>query len=260
MDSLKLITLNVELHRHWDIILPFLKREDADVICLQECFDRDAQAIANELGCAYKHLPMTKMPYIVNGSSSSTPQGIALLSKLPLRHIESRYYYKPSKGINNYKHATPTEKRATVHQGIIFARVEKNGTSFTIGTTHFTWTPDGGVNESQETDAAALFKILESIPELVLCGDFNVPRGLNNEIYKKFTDRFKDNIPADITTTIDIPNHRIRHDPVEAAKLATYVVDYIFSTPEYVVSSVQCISGVSDHCAISATVSRGMRA
>ena len=33
---MKLISLNIELNRHHDLVLPFLKKEKPDVICLQE--------------------------------------------------------------------------------------------------------------------------------------------------------------------------------------------------------------------------------
>lgn len=42
-------------------------------------------------------------------------------------------------------------------------------------------------------------------------------------------------------------------------KLATFVVDYIFSTPSYVVSDVGCEFGLSDHCAVIADVKQTNR-
>ena len=43
--------------------------------------------------------------------------------------------------------------------------------------THFTWTPNAEVNEMQRQDLPTLFASLDRVPEFILCGDFNAPRG-----------------------------------------------------------------------------------
>ncbi len=243
--TIKLITLNVEMNRHWDRIVPFLERESPDVLCLQELFDRDIKMLANRFGYQYVYIPTTKIAY---------DTGTAVLTRLPLKDVNSAYYYKPAPEIQTFRGATLVELRATVHEGIVWGAIEKDGARFTVASTHFTWTPDGKPNENQDRDIVSLFKILDGIPALILCGDLNAPRG-DNRIYRSLIERFKDNIPADIETTLDM-DLRKETDPVERARLRTYVVDYIFSTPEYAVSDVRRVCGLSDHCAIVANVSR----
>lgn len=256
MSNIKLVTLNVEGNRHWNDIVPFLERESPDVVCLQEFFDRDAKMLTDRFGYRYVHLPITQKPYDPNDISSLAGEGSALLTTLPLESIGSAYYYRAAPEIQIFRGSTLAEKRATIHQGVVWGTVLKYETRFTIATTNFTWTPDGKPNENQDRDIQSLFKVLSDIPDLILCGDFNAPRG-ENRIYHAFIERFKDNIPTDIKTTIDVDRHYARKNDIERAKLATFVVDYIFSTPEYTVNNVRCEYGLSDHCAIIANVTCG---
>lgn len=254
--AIKLLTLNVEINRHWDTILPFLEHEAPEVLCLQEVFDRDAEMLAKRFGYGYIHIPITKQLSNPKDAASFVPMGPALLTTLPLKNKNRAYYYEPAPTIQEYRGATVADKRATIHQGMVWGTVEKDGMEFTVASNHFTWTPDGQPNENQDCDLPALFKILDGIPSLVICGDFNVPRGPEDRIYRALTERFEDNVPQSIETTMDIPNHRVRNDPVQSKRLATFVVDYIFSTPEYEVSGVRRVCGLSDHCALIASVGR----
>jgi endonuclease/exonuclease/phosphatase family metal-dependent hydrolase len=89
----------------------------------------------------------------------------------------------------------------------------------------------------------------------MLTGDFNAPRG-DNRIYRQLSERFKDTIPLTIKTTMDVDLHKAGKDPQNRVKLSRFVVDYIFSTPEYRVSNVRQEFGLSDHSAIIAEVAR----
>jgi hypothetical protein len=62
-----------------------------------------------------------------------------------------------------------------------FCDVEKENQLFRIGTTHFTWTPDGTADEIQKEDIKALFACLDPLDDFVLCEDFNFRRG--GELY-----------------------------------------------------------------------------
>ncbi len=47
---MKLISLNIELNRHHELVLPFLKSQNADVVCLQELLEEDFEMYKRELG------------------------------------------------------------------------------------------------------------------------------------------------------------------------------------------------------------------
>jgi endonuclease/exonuclease/phosphatase family metal-dependent hydrolase len=103
----------------------------------------------------------------------------------------------------------------------------------------------GDVTEKQTQDLKALLAILEKIPEFVLTGDFNAPRG--RETGDTIAAKYKDNIPEHYTSSID-PMHRAGELP--------YVVDGIFTTPQYLASNVELHLGVSDHKAVTATIAK----
>src|SRR3989344_3677090 len=122
----------------------------------------------------------------------------------------------------------------------------KYNNRFTLGTTHFTLSEDGKADENQRRDLEKLLTILNDFEELILCGDFNAPRG--EEIFSKISSRYKDNIPLEYETSLDSNLHR--------AKGLKLMIDGLFTTPHYQAGNVRLIEGVSDHCAITAKISR----
>lgn len=89
-----------------------------------------------------------------------------------------------------------------------------------------------------------LLKFLSEIPEFILCGDFNAPRG--GIIFDTIASKYKDNIPSEINTTIDKNLHK--------AGDLKLVVDGLFTTPSYQITSIKIIDSLSDHCAILANI------
>src|SRR3989344_6514241 len=90
---LKLISLNIELNRHYDVIFPFLKKERPDVVCLQEVVGRDMPLFIEALGMSERFEPMVRA---ANNSSIRTgldnlPVGLALFSRFP-SEFRADYY------------------------------------------------------------------------------------------------------------------------------------------------------------------------
>jgi endonuclease/exonuclease/phosphatase (EEP) superfamily protein YafD len=130
-------------------------------------------------------------------------------------------------------------------RAVIGVSVRSGSELLHIANTHFTWTPDGKASEQQRIDLPQLLKKLEQYPELILCGDFNAPRG--EEIFSQLCEHFTDNLPADVVSTIDPKLHRTQGK-------FDLAVDTIFSTPGYQVKDVQVFEGISDHKAIVGTI------
>ena len=66
--------------------------------------------------------------------------------------------------------------------------------------------------------------------------------------------KYKDNVPVQYKTSIDVALHRLGKERPE--EFADKMVDGIFSTPLYEVKNVEMKGGVSDHCALVATVTK----
>ena len=172
--------------------------------------------------------------------------GTALFSRLPLTDCRLLYYYGKPEYVPSIKDPVPSDRHENFNGILLVANARSEEESFTIGTTHFTWTPDGSASEGQRKDAGSLLALLEQFPDIVLCGDFNAPRG--KEIWSMFAERYKDNIPSQHETSIDQNLHAVRG--------ILYVVDGLFSTLHYRCADTRLVCGVSDHCAIVSTIQR----
>ena len=67
-------------------------------------------------------------------------------------------------------------------------------------------------------------------------------------MFARIAKKYKDNIPPHYVTSLDRKLHRAGH--------LELMVDGLFSTSEYLLDHVELRSGVSDHCAIIAELSR----
>jgi endonuclease/exonuclease/phosphatase family metal-dependent hydrolase len=133
---------------------------------------------------------------------------------------------------------------------VLFSTVAKDDIPYRIATTHFTWSEKGRATDTQREHLHSLLSALETEKELVLCGDFNMPRG--GELFSTLAERYKDTIPPEYVTSIDVSLHRNRLDDPE--ELSQKMVDGLFTTPEYLAQNVRLVSGLSDHMAITATI------
>ncbi|MCE2950896.1 MAG: endonuclease/exonuclease/phosphatase family protein [Alphaproteobacteria bacterium] len=233
---LSLVSLNIEKDKHVERILPFLKRESPDVVFLQEIFLDTLTLFETTLGMTTLFAPMKKIQH----NHQTRLFGLAVLSRLPLVSTQTSYYYLDASRVPEAPEGTPlSTARCVLH-----ACVEKNHQLYSLINTHFTWTPDGNDSPQQHEDLGNFLKLLSAIPEFILAGDFNAPRG--GIIFQKLASLYKDNIPSHITSTLDPDLHRAGHKHL--------VVDSLFTTPAYDTWDVQVIQGLSDHCAVMAKI------
>lgn len=245
-NPLKLISLNLEGHRHFDLQMPFFRAESPDVLCLQEMLGSDFDFLKTGLGMNGIFAPMcTERRVDREGNEVPDSRGVGMLAKLPLQDAQA-HYYLGDQGVM-YEFVSDTTPQDQICKVLLTGAVTASeGERFSFGTTHFTWSKGGAADDTQRRDLRALFEKLGAFPDIILCGDFNAPRG--QEIFAMIAQRYKDNIPARYTTSIDENLHR--HGRIE------FMVDGLFSTPEYLAANVRLENGVSDHCAIVAEIAR----
>jgi len=243
---LKLVSLNIERNKHIPQVLAFLKQKQPEVVCLQEVFLQDFEMFKKELGMEGTHAEMIKKPrYSKERKNTPVSHGIGLLSSYPFQQLHKSYYYGDATSIQKIQKNEPSKEYGV----LLYATLKKDGVEFTIGTTHFTWTPDGKADETQRKHLDKLLLILKTLPEIIFSGDFNAPRG--GEIFTKIAERYTDHIPKKYTTSIDKNIHR--------AGDLKLMVDGLFSTPHYTTANVRLVEGVSDHMAIIAEVKRTVK-
>ncbi len=238
--SLKIFTINIEGNRHFARWPQVVNQEKPDVLCLQEVYEVDVPFIEEATGLQGEFFAMMN---IAEENKYKLPPrgrwGVGYFTNLPTTGIPAHYYSKTAQ-VQDF--TAPNDASRV----FVVKTVEKDGVSYTVGTTHFTWSGGGEATDDQRADQRVFLEVLQQFPDIVFCGDFNAPRG--GEIFAEFEKYFIDHLPKDVTTTIDSELHYAA--PLEL------VVDTIFSTPHYKLSNVRAISGVSDHIGVVGEVER----
>jgi endonuclease/exonuclease/phosphatase family metal-dependent hydrolase len=235
---MKLISCNIERHRHLDRIEDLLREEAPDVVCLQEVCITDLPTLAAVLDMESRFAPMFFEPkYQCN-------KGVAILA-----HAFDSFQSTHFAGADLApKTVDPRDTDEREFQGcaykLLTAEIVHEGEVFRVNTTHLPVTTEGKVTWFQLQAIDKLLALLSSQSELILCGDTNAPRG--REAFARIAERYIDHIPAEYPTSIDGDLHRAGSIP--------FMVDGFFSTPGYRTERVRLVSGVSDHCAIVADV------
>lgn len=241
-NPLTLCQLNIENHQHLSVVIPFLEKTLPDVICVQELCEGDIPILEKVLDARCIFAPMSSR--LRTGIREI--EGIGIFSRLIVRNVSRQYYAGNFNASVNFDASSSQTKYRTQGYVLLQCDIEKEEKLFRIATTHFVWTPDGAASATQRRDMEKLIILLTGYKEFILCGDLNAPRG--GEIFEMLSKRFKDNIPAEYTTSIDANLHRA--GPLEL------MVDAIFSTSQYHVSDVKQIFNLSDHCAFTATIEK----
>ena len=235
---MKLISLNIEGEKHLRRVIPFLKREKPDAICLQEVFQKDAVNISKILGMRRFFVAMT----IMRGKQ----KGIATFSYLPMKKKGVVYYHRAARTLKEYD---AKNKPKTIRHMLLATEIKIKNKTHVLINTHFTWTRNGMPDENQKRDFKTLMKTLKKFPEIIFCGDLNIPRGIN-ELYAPLAEQYKDAVPKSYSSSLNMNLHRMGNNKKESRRMKKYMVDYIFLSKEYQATSVRLKSGVSDHRAV----------
>ncbi len=236
---MKLISLNVELNRHTKAVLEFLKKEDPDVIAVQELLEEEFSLYKKELGlegvfqvCRYVH----SSNYT---DSIGKKMGVAIFAKHIIQY-GSDFYIGESTFLDKFNTA---DSRKT--EAVLWVDVSSmDNQVYRFVTAHLPVTKDGVSTPEQLSDLDALFTKLDTFGEFTLSGDMNAPRG--RDTFTRLTEKYQDNIPPEYKTSIDQNLHRVKN--------IQYMVDGLFTTPLYKASDVKLVDGLSDHMAIVAHI------
>lgn len=247
---LKLISVNIEKDRHLEErFLPFLQKENPDILCVQEIFEKDIEQIKTTGGFEhFVYAPMTLQPSVVLTDKTQFHSiGVAIFIKKLQSVSTSRHYYVKDENIVPFER--PVDTYAEPHNNanaVCFVSGESGDSAYTFATTHCCITPNGDTTACQLAQAEDLLQILAEKSEFVFCGDLNAPRG--KEAFALFAEKYMDNIPLEYDSSIDPVLHRV--------PTLRLMVDGLFTTPQFAARDVALVEGVSDHKAIVATISK----
>jgi endonuclease/exonuclease/phosphatase family metal-dependent hydrolase len=242
MVSISLVSVNIERSKHLDLVVPFLQKQKPEVTTILECMERDVPLFEETLGAKCFYTPVSY--FLERKDEPGGVYGQAIFSKYPLTNSRFSYYAGKHDPLPQYGDDTP-EELENITRALSVVEFTKDDTQFRFAETHLTKTQKGEATELQLEDLRALLRYLEEYESFVLTGDFNAPRG--RKTWDTLASKYKDNIPAHYKTSID-PMHR-------AAPLP-YMVDGVFTTPGYSATDVELHEGVSDHMAITATITK----
>jgi endonuclease/exonuclease/phosphatase family metal-dependent hydrolase len=243
--TLALASVNIERSRHIPRVVAFLRTHAPEVVCVQELVPDDIAALCGELGYAHHYFsPMCRFPE----PGGPRAVGVGIFSRHPFRSTEEIVYAGGGSGSDILDRSTEEARFRTNRYSVALVSIAARGESFSIGTTHFPWTDNARTSDFQHAACDALLRLMKDRP-LVFCGDFNAPRGM--AIFDRLAAHWTDNIPREHTTSIDPVLHRA--GPLQL------MVDGVFTTGDYIVTDVEFHQGVSDHCAITARVSKRAR-
>ncbi|MBY0110713.1 endonuclease/exonuclease/phosphatase family protein [Patescibacteria group bacterium] len=252
--ALSLVSINIEGGLHLEKVQAFIEEAQPDVLCIQELLKSDIPLLEELMGGKCFYAPMMVLPAgtRIAPKGETVVMGVGIITRLPRSREVVHYYHRSAEDMPVFIDGSPEEKRKTQHCVLAVSEVMYEGALYRIGTTHFTWTPRGNADEYQRTDIRALLSLLKKESPVIVCGDFNAPRG--GEIFSLLAREYKDNIPVHYKTSLDISVHRAGE--TDGENLSKLMVDGLFTSPEYEARDVSLRLGVSDHAAIVAMLEK----
>lgn len=246
-----LAQVNIEGDNHVSRVISLIREKEYDTVCMQEVFEADVKRIEEETGMHMYFAPAIVIPrdYPALRMSGRGLMGVGIMTRNMPTRTETIVYAKPP----GTDHSIPVWD-GQMHGGdnayrvAAIVEVSLGDSVYKIVTTHFTWSAGGRATAVQHAHMDRLLATLAPEEELVLCGDFNAPRG--GELWSRLASHFTDNMPPHIHTTIDPTLHKASQEGITLE----LVVDGIFTTPRYTAKSVTAISGISDHLLIEAEI------
>lgn len=241
-----MISLNIEYDRHLPNVLKFLKKENADVVCLQEVLEKDFLTIKEALGMRGYFVPWsysksTKYPYL-----RGEKQGLAIFSNTITNHGHVFFAGQEKNVSDRSFEEYLSDENWQKNWVFLWVQVSFGKQSLRIITTQLPTTKEGVPTQYQLETIQSLMIRLDPFGEFILCGDTNAPRG--REAFGRLARRYKDNIPVKYKTSIDQNLHHV--------KGIQLMVDGLFTTPDYRASNVRLVDGVSDHMAVVAKIAK----
>ncbi len=244
MTSLRIASINIEKDNNISRVQAYLSLNQPHVMLLQEVCYRNLAPLAAALGIGPLGIAYVPVSYARTAEGDFDRVGQAILSHLPLEDVRACDLS-----------GRPVDRRdpkriegKQIQENLLFATVkDTSGHPFRLATTHLRVTRNGQVTVGQLKSVGRLLKVAQAEASahggLLLAGDFNAPRG--RAAFDMVAKAFTDNIPPEVTTTIDNTLHSVRHTSQGRIE---YVVDGIFSRT-YRVTDVHQHAGVSDHLA-----------
>ena len=231
-----ILTLNLhcfaesDIQRNQQILTETIIKENIDIICFQEACRKEKQdyvsAIQSMLHLQNNHYEMYYKAS--NIAFNEFDEGVAILSKIPVEHVETTWLSKTTEYNNWLSRVAITVTLKGFEQHI------------TVTSVHFGWTDD---IEKFEDQFNIFYESLDKNVTNIVCGDFNIPD--NSKEYRYIT-----------TKLVDLWN---QHISIPESTFGDQRIDYIMATKELSVASQKVLFkskdiAISDHQGVMMTL------
>lgn len=240
------MSLNIECNLHYQRIFRFIEVHQPEIICMQEVLEEDFEFLKKEFGCegVFKPVGYVHASYERYKNIHTKRYGIAIFSKkiIASGHF---FYWGNEENLRVPFKDFMSERNERRSYPAVWVDIEAtDGEVYRCVTTHFPVTENGESTPHQLEILPPFFEGLDILKDIIICGDFNAPRG--NQTFTELALRYRDVVPKEYLTSIDQNLHRV--------KGIMLMVDGLFVTKKYTASNVRLIDGLSDHMAIWADI------
>lgn len=248
--SAKILCLNLfEGGLFWDNIASFIKRENPDILCLQEVNDANTRQPLNfQTRTHLKHLLPDFCSYYSPEIHEVWPQGggdggNAIYSRFPIKRKKTTFLHREYQRI-----VRPKDEKDFSHypKNLQHVVIDVGGKGLHVCNMHGVWGLDGGDTPERLRMSKIIVDEVKHEKPLVLMGDFNVKPDTQTitEIEKQLINVFKGELVSSF-------NMRHKKNP----GYATAVVDMFFMSKDLrVVSKSVPEDDVSDHKPLLVTI------
>lgn len=246
---IKIISLNIWRGELLDNAVDFFKKEDPDILILQEVYDGKNPGLPKDYR-AFEYLKETFPEYTaVFGAQfcditkyGNIEEGNAIYSKFPILVSERTFFDIPYSTFNN---------RAKTHfednpQSLLHAEVGLNGGKLNVFNVHGIWGLDGNDNVRRHGMVDLILEKIEGSENVVLAGDFNM--NPNTEAIGKLKEAVKSVFGNSLKSTFNMKRKT-------EGGYATAAVDMMFVSPNIrIIDKKNPDVDVSDHLPLVVTI------
>lgn len=243
---IKIISLNVwNGGRVWDNMIQFLRKENPDVLMLQEVFDSEHRGpeqrfrTTTELRTLLQYPHDTFAPTFTNTVEiGAVEEGLAIFSHFPITTTHHEYYF----GKHTLRtHDSPETYKVTPRM-IQHATIDMNGSVFNIFNTHGVWGEHGEDTPERLAMGKYIANAVAGKPRTILGGDFNVSPSTQTIGY--IEEKLSNVLKGMVSSTF---NMKYKNNP----GYATAIADMLFASTDLTIVDKKVYPvDVSDHLPI----------
>lgn len=231
-------------------IVAFLKKEDADILLLQEVYDgtdpalpenyRSIQVLLRELGYRYHDFQPAMLDIVPEGKIE---HGNAILSKLPITSSSNTFFSDPYRE----RHAHDPKEWPTTPRSLQHVTVSASERELNLYNFQGVWDLDGdNYSDPRKKMTEVILEQIRGKSHVILAGDTNATPG--NQAITLIEHHLKNVFGRELTTSF---NMRRKDNP----GYATACVDMMFVSSDISVLDHSCPDiDISDHLPLVVTV------